>query len=136
MQTFSSGAPTGVGGACVYVERAVDATSDLPIVVVDGYGGGKPSDKRVFRDAAVLIFEPSAGMASLANAPALSTRAGYHVRGQSSASFDKTPYRIEFRDELEDDRNLPVLGMPSKVRPGTGTAVSPGTNAFSAKVAW
>lgn len=113
VQTFTDGTAAGVGGSCVYVRRELEATSDLPIVVVDGFGGGKPTDKQVYQDAAVLVIEPVGGAASLGDAPTLSTRAGYHVRGQSSASFEKTPYRIEFRDELEQDRNLPVLGMPS-----------------------
>lgn len=113
MQTFQAGAPAGLGGACVYVAREFDATSDLPLVVVDGYGGGKPENKQVFLPATVLVYEPVAGTASLSATPAVSTRAGYHVRGQSSATFEKTPYRVEFRDELDQDRNLPVLGMPA-----------------------
>lgn len=113
VQAFKDGAPSGNGGTCLYVLSETDASSNLPIVVIDGYGGGKPEDKNTYRDAAVLVFEPSGGNASLDNPATLSTRAGYHVRGQSSASFPKTPYRVEFRDETDADRDLPLLGMPS-----------------------
>jgi hypothetical protein len=113
VQAFQDGAAVGNGGTCLYVEREVDATSNLPLVVIDGYGGGKPEDKDTYRDAAVLVFEPASGNASLSNPANVSTRAGYHVRGQSSASFPKTPYRVEFRDEADVDRDLTLLGMPS-----------------------
>ena len=45
-------------------------------------------------------------------APALGTRAGFKLRGHSSATFPKTPYRVEFWDNENDDADHPVLGMP------------------------
>jgi hypothetical protein len=35
--------------------NAFDASSDLPILVVDGYGGGKPADKEVYLRAAFML---------------------------------------------------------------------------------
>ena len=43
----------------------------------------------------------------------MATRAGFKLRGQSSASFEKTPYRLEFWDNAGDDADYPVLGMPA-----------------------
>src|SRR5690606_2330462 len=83
-QPFVAGAAAGQPSTALYVARTFDASSDLPIVLVDGYGAGKPSDKEVYKDAAVLVFEPVNGTASLGALPTLATRAGYHVRGQSS----------------------------------------------------
>jgi hypothetical protein len=97
----------------LYIARTFDFTSDLPIVVVDGYGKGKPEDKEVYLDAAVMLFEVSDGMASIASLPHVATRAGYHVRGQSSANFPQTPYKVELWDNADADADYPVLGMPS-----------------------
>ena len=113
-QTFIGGAPAGGIATALYIARGFDFTSSLPVVVVDGYGGDKPTDKEVYLDAAVMIFEPVEGTASLANLPTLASRAGYHVRGQSSARFPQTPYKIELWSGHADvDQDHPVLGMPA-----------------------
>src|SRR5688500_10143521 len=105
--------PSGALSTALYTARSFDLSSDLPIILVDGYGKGKPSDKEVSLDAAVMIFEPSGGMATLTAMPTLASRAGYHVRGQSSASFPQTPYKIELWDNANQDVDHTVLGMPS-----------------------
>lgn len=109
---FVDGAAAGDPGTALYVERAVDVSLDLPILLVDGYGQGAPG--REFVDAAALLFAPVGGQASLSAPPTLATRIGYHLRGTSSSLFDKAPYRVEFRDNEDDDVDLPVLGMPAE----------------------
>ncbi|MFJ8688623.1 CotH kinase family protein [Micromonospora wenchangensis] len=111
-QAFVDGATTGDPGTALYVERAVDVSLDLPILLIDGYGQGAPG--REFVDAAALLFAPTGGHASLSTPPTLATRIGYHLRGTSSSLFDKAPYRVEFRDNEDDDVDLPVLGMPAE----------------------
>jgi len=54
-----------------------------------------------------MVFEPVAGTASLSNLPTIATRAGYHVRGQSSARFPQTPYRLELWDNADQDADYP-----------------------------
>ncbi len=112
-QTFVDGRASGAVSTAIYIARTIDLTSDLPIVVVDGYGKGKPCDKKVDLDAAVMIWEPVNGVASMTSLPTLAARAGYHVRGQSSASFPQSPYKIEFWDNNNKDLDYPVLGMPA-----------------------
>ncbi|WP_307821360.1 CotH kinase family protein [Micromonospora humidisoli] len=109
---FVDGVATGDPGTALYVERAVDVSLDLPILLIDGYGQGAPG--REFVDAAALLFAPTGGHASLSTPPTLATRIGYHLRGTSSSLFDKAPYRVEFRDNEDDDVDLPVLGMPAE----------------------
>ncbi|HWA71576.1 MAG TPA: CotH kinase family protein [Polyangiaceae bacterium] len=123
-QAFVQGAPVGQAGAGVYVARGFDQMHDLPVIVLDSFGtalstsgsGGRPSGigavNKDYVNAALLTFEPSSGMTSLAAAPAVSTPAAFHVRGQSSASYDKKPYRLELRKVDGTDRNCPMLGMP------------------------
>ncbi len=112
-QAFVGGMSSGRLSTALYIQRTFDLTSDLPIVLVDGYGKGKPTDKTISVDAAVMIFEPKDGSATLSVLPTLASRAGYHVRGQSSASFPQTPYKVELWDNQNDDVDHPVLGMPS-----------------------
>ncbi|WP_437758548.1 CotH kinase family protein [Sorangium sp. So ce1389] len=112
-QAFVGGAARGSVSTGLYIARTIDATSDLPIMVVDGYGMGKPSDKEVYFDAAVMIWEPVNGVASIASLPTMAMRAGYHVRGQSSANFPQTPYKLELWDNEGKDLDYSVLGMPA-----------------------
>ncbi|GAA2691466.1 MULTISPECIES: CotH kinase family protein [Actinosynnema] len=109
---FTGATPSGATGTAMYVARDTATAHDLPVVLVDTYGAGKPG--REYLDSTTMIFQPGAGgTTSLASAPAVATRAGAKLRGQSSASFDKTPYRLEFHDNADDDADHPVLGMPA-----------------------
>jgi hypothetical protein len=104
-----------LSGAGVYVARSFDTTGDLPIVLIDAYGhGGLSQTDRSFVDAAFMTFNLSGGSASLSSPPTVATRAGFHIRGQSSATFPKTPYRIELRGPNDLDQDFPLLGMPAE----------------------
>lgn len=113
-QAFVGDAPAGNSGTALYVARTFDASSDLPLIVLEGYGTGKPEDRDVYADMALLVYEPVDGVASLSNPPTLATRGGYHLRGQSSATFEQAPYRIELWDNASEDIDLPLLGMPAE----------------------
>lgn len=113
-RAFSGGTAVGDMSTAIYIARTFDYTSDIPIVVMEGYGGGKPRDKENFIDLAFFTFEPVDGVASLGNDPVLAARAGYHLRGQSSMRFEKAPYRVELWDNDDDDADYPLLGMPAE----------------------
>jgi hypothetical protein len=110
-QAFVNGTATGAPGTALYVARSFDAQHDLPLMLIDDYGKGKPG--RNFVDAAAMLFEPTGGRTSLSAAPTVATRSGIHLRGQSSATFEKAPYRLELRDSTDDDADYPMLGMPA-----------------------
>lgn len=110
-QAFVNGAASGRPGTALYVANTVTTTHDLPLLLIDGYGGGKPG--RDYVDGATMLFEPVGGTTSLNATPTLATRSGYHLRGQSSATFPKAPYRLELWDNDDDDADYPVLGMPA-----------------------
>ncbi|WP_437600748.1 CotH kinase family protein [Sorangium sp. So ce590] len=112
-QAFVGSAASGAVSTGIYIARTVDATSDLPIMIIDGYGEGKPTDKEIYFDAAVMIWEPVNGVASIASLPTMAMRGGYHVRGQSSRNFPQTPYKLELWDNDDKDLDYPVLGMPA-----------------------
>jgi hypothetical protein len=103
-------ASTGAGGAGGAGGAAAGGRSGMP-----GFPGGVGVPMPVNKDyvsTAVLTFQPSAGMTSLSASPAVATGAGFHIRGQSSASYDKKPYRVELRKIDGSDRNCAMLGMP------------------------
>ncbi len=111
-QLFASDGTPTLPSTALYIARDFDATSDIPILLIDGYGAGKPTDKETFRRAAFMLFEPADGMASLASLPTVATRSGHRLRGQSSQSHPKTPYRIELWDNYDDDADYPIAGLP------------------------
>ncbi len=111
---FVDGNLSGKYSTAIYIACNFDYTSEIPIIIMDGYGKGKPKDKYNFIDVAFMTFEPVNGVASIHNPPTLVTRAGYHLRGQSSLMmFAQMPYRIELWDNFNNDADYPVLGMPS-----------------------
>lgn len=61
-------------------------------------------------DTPALLFE----FAPDAAEPVHGSRAVMRIRGQSSANQPKKPYRVELRDAEENDRALPLLGMPAE----------------------
>ncbi|MBQ1023610.1 CotH kinase family protein [Micromonospora sp. C95] len=110
-QAFVGQTASGAPGTAMYVARNTSTTHDLPVVLIDSYGAGRP--EREYFDATTMIFEPGGGSTSLAAAPTVATRSGFRLRGQSSAMFAKTPFRLEFWDNEDDDADYPVLGMPA-----------------------
>ncbi len=111
-QAYLDEASAGRAGTALYVARTFEVTSDLPLIVLEGYGAGQPTDRDVYVDMAFLVYEPIDGVASVLNTPTLATRGGYHLRGQSSATFEQAPYRIELWDNASEDADHPLLGMP------------------------
>ncbi len=87
-------------------------SSNLPIVVVDSLNDAIGSS---FTDVFIGVIEPgSNGRSTFTSAFTTATRGGMHVRGSSSAGFAKKQYRVEFWDEANQDRRLPLLGMPNE----------------------
>jgi hypothetical protein len=84
----------------------------LPIMVIDTLGGGTLTGTE--KKAMIAVFEPDAtGKASLANVPTVLNCGASHVRGQSSSGYKKQGFSLEFRDETDGDRRIPLLGLPS-----------------------
>lgn len=86
-------------------------TSNLPVVVLEGFNSGRPdSDRPMFW----TLFEPDAttsDRSALVNAPTLATRGRMVVRGSSSAGWPKYSMNIEAWDEKDEDTDVSPLGM-------------------------
>lgn len=85
-----------------------DLQSPIPIMVIERFGQGVPG--RGEADGMLLTFEAGAGLRQAT----VASRTMVRLRGQSSANQPKRPYRLELRDELGNDRALPLLGMPAE----------------------
>ena len=124
VQQFDGDERVGPPATALYVARSFDEHHDLPVLVLDSYGEAVPGAEpdleakdefsREYKHAAVLWFEPDSGSTSFLAAPVVASAAGIHVRGQSSAVFDKKPYRVELRNATDTDRDCPMFGMPSE----------------------
>jgi hypothetical protein len=88
-------------------------TSDLPVMIVHDFGQGSPpqySDTPAF----VQVFERGTNaLTTLTNAPTASSRAVISARGSSTLFYPKISMKLEFHDELEGGRNIPLLGLPT-----------------------
>lgn len=92
----------------------VGFNSNLPLLVVDTFGQTvPPTNSRLFINAAAAVFDTEeSGRAELGSQPELISRIGLRERGSSSAGQLKKPYRIEFRqDHNDEDRNVDLLGL-------------------------
>ena len=91
-------------------------TSNLPIMVVENFGAGAiPGPGQTLQTARLSVHEvdPATGRSALVNNPDASMRMGIRRRGQSSSGFPKPQYRVELRNELDEDLDVPLLGLPS-----------------------
>jgi hypothetical protein len=109
---FVGGMGSDTPSAAFYLQRAGDISLDLPVAVIDDFGHGEPDREHV--PAILMVFDVHDGVASVSERPDLASRVGFHLRGQSTAMFDKKPYRLELRKFDDSDRHVPLLGMPQE----------------------
>jgi hypothetical protein len=117
-QAFVNGSASGAATGAIYIARAISATHDLPVIILDAYGSGKlpnTDGQRPYVNVAYMTFEPTSpgGTVDISASPTTVSFAAFHVHGQSSAMMPKLSYRLELRDETGKDRHCPVLGMPA-----------------------
>ncbi len=91
--------------------------SHLPLVVVDAFENGAIDDEgrpRTYYPAALVVVEPdeTSALSTLGSAPTFVGRSGIHIRGNSTASYDKKQYSLETWDESDQDKDVSLLGFP------------------------
>ncbi|NLF30952.1 MAG: LEPR-XLL domain-containing protein, partial [Planctomycetes bacterium] len=112
-----------------YIRLAADVadfSSNLPLVVIDSYGGGFNGTTYTFTSAAFIEIDPVTERAELAGAAEYAGNSGMKIRGQSSTSFPKKQYKVELygegpdatpadsTDGLMEERNAALFGMPAE----------------------
>ncbi|HXJ73437.1 MAG TPA: CotH kinase family protein, partial [Candidatus Dormibacteraeota bacterium] len=92
--------------------NAVNFTSDLPIAILDNFGGG-PVPAKGEQYVCLMVFEPKANRrSSITNAPDLVTAGRFHRRGSSTLNSPKASWAFEAWDEFFHHKDVPLLGMP------------------------
>ena len=93
--------------------------SNLPIILLDsqGYDFSNDSDPRTdypIQGVCAGIFEGLDGArTTVTGLPHFIGRAGMNVRGASSKEWPKKQFKFETWDENDNDRDVPLLGMPA-----------------------
>jgi hypothetical protein len=92
-------------------------SSDVPLMVLWTTNTAPTTKSDTYTRFTLSTFEPpKGGRAELPGESTLSELSGLRVRGSSSASFEKRPYRLEVWDRLQEgetDLDVPLLGMPA-----------------------
>lgn len=99
-------------GAQAGADTLAGFSSNLPIIILDNVGSGGEQEGNLSATTFTLI-EPENGVANLTDAPSLTSRAGFRIRGASSANFAKKQYRLELWNQENMDKDQAVLGLPS-----------------------
>ena len=87
--------------------------SDLPAIVIYNFGAGDvPTDDDQFVNLA--LYEPQNGVTTLTNSPTLNLRAGIHLHGSSTLYIAKHAFKVDFWDELNNDKDASPLGLPAE----------------------
>ena len=95
---------------------AATFTSDLPVMLFHNLAGGPLSASASPQNQSVIVmlFEPVNGCTSLTNPPTLVTRAGFNIRGRSTAGLPQYNLAVEIWDEYNQDNKVDFLGMPAE----------------------
>jgi hypothetical protein len=95
---------------------AATFSSDLPVVLLHNLAGGPLSASASAQNQSVIVmlFEPVNGRTSLTNPPTLVARAGFNIRGSSTAGQPQYNLALEIWDEYNQDNKVEFLGMPAE----------------------
>lgn len=87
--------------------------SDLPLISINTGGQAIIQAEKIMVD--MTVFNNPNGLNSLEDTTyEYNGKIGIKIRGNSSASFAKKSYTVETWDELGDDLNVSLLGMPDE----------------------
>jgi hypothetical protein len=93
-----------------------DFNSDFPLLIISTQGKSIPQNVPpggTRPEGTLVVIDTSRGRSSVQTAPEFQGLAGFEIYGQTSAGFPKPPVRIEIHDELGNDLDVPLLGLPA-----------------------
>lgn len=92
--------------------EAAEARSNLPLLVIDTFGSGRPEADT---QAAWMVFLPDGtGFSSLTGKPQMTTAAKVKVRGSSTATAAKYSLAVEAQTVKGADREVSPAGLPAE----------------------
>ena len=116
-RAFHSGLLPGTASSETYLMLTNDLThlasltSSLPVVVITTLKSAIIGAS-INTAAHFSLFEPRDGLTSLQTRPTLATRVGIKTRGSSTGGQPQSNFAVEWWDEFNQDKDLPILGMP------------------------
>ena len=117
-RAFEAGLAPGAVAEEGYIRLASSAqsfSSDLPVVVMERFGGGPTAaNGKAFTFFAFFEPDPTTGVTILNKPYALGTRGGFKTRGSSSSGFPKKAYSIEAWNEFNRNKDISPFGMPEE----------------------
>ncbi len=121
-RVFEPGGAAGPITSCVYIalEKGLAGyESNLPLVVIDSFGFDvdkewDPESGRPYRPVSAVFIDSGSVRAGILDAPDYAGHGGIHVRGSSTAEYDKKQYRFETWDENDQDAEHSLLGFPEE----------------------
>ena len=114
---IGAGNATGPVAMASYIFLSSDVasfSSNLPIVILDNWNGGKPNSDT---DGFWAIIEPDVvgdQRSHMTGNLAVATRCNMRVRGSSSSGFAKYSLSLEAQNESKEDQSIRPLGMPAE----------------------
>ena len=88
--------------------------SNLPLILVDSFGQNFVNGEDYKPVYSIFIDTQLTGRAAIVGQPDYAGRGGLKIRGSSSANFSKKSYSFETWNEIDQDRGVPLLGLPSE----------------------
>lgn len=93
--------------------------SNLPVMIVDTYEDARIDDverPRVHRRVGAVAFglQEATARAALMDDAHFVGRGGMHIRGNSTAGYEKKQYAFETWDENDADKDITLLGLPGE----------------------
>ena len=88
-------------------------SSNLPLIVLENYSSGRPSQGD-YQTASMAVIEPTDGRSKLTSPFTAASQVGIKVRGSSTSGRSKASLSLEVQDEIGQDSNLSLLGMPNE----------------------
>jgi hypothetical protein len=114
-QVFEDGlepSPVVSHGYLALAADVSDFNSNLPIVIVDTFGGN--IDQVSLRPSYTVVLDGGEGNRThISGSIDRAGRSGIKIRGSSSATQPKKQHRIEFWDEDNNDLDVPLLDLPA-----------------------
>ena len=109
----------GIDRWFVAVNRRIrDFDSNLPVVVIDAWQrdiDDESEGERPFRPIHIMLLQNDGVRTPLVGGQVNHAgHAAMHVRGSSTARYEKKQYRLELRDAQGEDQDAELLGMPAE----------------------
>lgn len=106
----------GPVGSEIYIEiqrNLANASSNLPLILLENYGDGRPPSGD-YQMASMAVIEPADGRSRVTSPFAVASQVGIKVRGSSTGGRSKASLSLEIQNAFGEDKNRSLLGMPNE----------------------